>query len=152
MLFRLSEATKSYGGTEILRGVSFQVNPDEKVGLVGRNGAGKTTVFRLVTGQEAPDSGDVFKANSLNLGLLDQHVDFGTAETVHTAALSAFKEIHDIEAAMRALEKTMETDHSDEVLNAYAELQTAFEQADGFTYAARAEAILQGLGFAKEMW
>jgi ATP-binding cassette subfamily F protein 3 len=152
MLFRLSEATKSYGGTEILRGVSFQVNPGEKVGLVGRNGAGKTTVFRLITGQEAPDSGDVFKANNLNLGLLDQHVDFGTAETVHTAALSAFKEIHDIEADMRALEKTMETDHSDEVLNRYAELQIAFEQADGFTYAARAEAILQGLGFPKEMW
>ncbi|MDI1241554.1 MAG: ABC-F family ATP-binding cassette domain-containing protein [bacterium] len=152
MLFRLSEATKSYGGTEILRGVSFQVNPGEKVGLVGRNGAGKTTVFRLVTGQEAPDSGDVFKANSLNLGLLDQHVDFAPAETVHTAALSAFKEIHDIEAHMRSLEKTMETDHSEEVLNRYAELQIAFEQADGFTYAARAEAILQGLGFSKGMW
>jgi ATP-binding cassette, subfamily F, member 3 len=152
MLFRLSEATKSYGGTEILRGVSFQVNPGEKVGLVGRNGAGKTTVFRLITGQEAADSGGVFKANNLNLGLLDQHVDFGTAETVHTAALSAFKEIHDIEAEMRSLEKTMETDHSDEVLNRYAELQIAFEQADGFTYAARAEAILQGLGFSKEMW
>jgi len=152
MLFRLSEVTKSYGGTEILRGVSFQVNPGEKVGLVGRNGAGKTTVFRLITGQEAADSGDVLKANNLNLGLLDQHVDFGTAETVHTAALSAFKEIHDIEADMRALEKTMETDHSDEVLNRYAELQIAFEQADGFTYAARAEAILQGLGFSKEMW
>src|SRR5688500_18402499 len=152
MLFRLSEATKSYGGTEILRGVSFQVNPGEKVGLVGRNGAGKTTVFRLITGKESPDSGDVFKANSLNLGLLDQHVDFGAEETVHTAALAAFKQIHDIEAAMRALEKTMETDHSDEVLNRYAELQIAFEQADGFTYAARAEAILQGLGFPKEMW
>jgi ATP-binding cassette subfamily F protein 3 len=152
MLFRLSEATKSYGGTEILRGVSFQVNPGEKVGLVGRNGAGKTTVFRLITGQEAADSGEILKANNLNLGLLDQHVDFGTAETVHTAALSAFKEIHDIEADMRALEKTMETDHSDQVLNRYAELQIAFEQADGFTYAARAEAILQGLGFSKEMW
>ena len=152
MLFRLSEATKSYGGTEILRGVSFQVNPGEKVGLVGRNGAGKTTVFRLITEAEAPDSGGVFKANSLKLGLLDQHVDFSAAETVHTAALSAFKEIHDIEAEMRALEKRMETDHSQPVLDRYAELQIAYEQADGFTHAARAEAILQGLGFSKEMW
>lgn len=152
MLFRLADTTKSYGGTEILRGVSFQVNPGEKVGLVGRNGAGKTTVFRLITEQEEPDSGGVFKANNLNLGLLDQHVDFGTDETVHTAALSAFKEIHDIEAEMRSLEKTMETDHSEAVLDRYAELQTAFEQADGFTYAARAEAILQGLGFPKERW
>jgi ATP-binding cassette, subfamily F, member 3 len=152
MLFRLSEATKSYAGTEVLRGVSFQVNPGEKVGLVGRNGAGKTTVFRLITGRESADSGDVFKANNLKLGLLDQHIDFGAGETVHTAALSAFKEIHDIEAEMRDLEKTMETDHSEAVLDRYAELQIAFEHADGFTYAARAEAILLGLGFTRQMW
>lgn len=152
MLFRLSDARKSYGGLEILRGVSFQVNPGEKVGLVGRNGAGKTTVFRLITGAEAPDSGEVIKMNGLRLGLLEQHVDFAAGETVHTAALSAFKEIHDIEAEMRTLEKRMETDHSDEVLHRYADLQLAFEQADGFTYAARAEAILQGLGFTKENW
>ena len=152
MLFRLSDATKSYAGTEVLRGVSFQVNPGEKVGLVGRNGAGKTTVFRLITGKESADSGDVFKANNLKLGLLDQHVDFGAGETVHTAALSAFKEIHDIEAEMRALEKTMETDHSESVLDRYAELQIAFEHADGFTYAARAESILLGLGYTRQMW
>lgn len=152
MLFRLSDVTKSYGGTEVLRGVSFQVNPDEKIGLVGRNGAGKTTVFRLVTGAEEPDSGEVVKINGLRLGLLDQHVDFASGDTVHTAALAAFKEIHDIEAEMRSLEKRMETDHSDEVLNRYADLQIAFERADGFTYSARAEAILLGLGFTKEQW
>lgn len=152
MLFRLSEATKSFGGNEIIRGVSFQVNPGEKVGLVGRNGAGKTTVFRLITGVEGVDSGGVFKANGLRLGLLEQHVDFQGAETVHTAALSAFKEIHDMEAEMRSLEKRMETDHSDPILDRYAELQIAYEHADGFSYAARAEAILLGLGFTREMW
>src|SRR5438094_9474507 len=115
MLFRLSNVWKSYGGTEILKGVSFQVNSNEKIGLVGRNGAGKTTVFRLITGQEGADEGDVFKINGLKLGLLDQHVDFEPGETVHTAALSAFKEIHDIEAEMRRLEKRMETDHSAEI-------------------------------------
>ena len=152
MLFRLSDIWKSYGGTEILKGVSFQVNPSEKVGLVGRNGAGKTTVFRIITGQESADEGEVIKMNGLKLGLLDQHVDFGEAETVHTAALSAFKEIHDIEAEMRRLEKTMETDHSESVLHKYADLQTAFEQADGFSYAAKAEAVLLGLGFPTETW
>jgi ATP-binding cassette subfamily F protein 3 len=152
MLFRLSDVRKSYGGAEILRGVSFQINPNEKVGLVGRNGAGKTTVFRIVIGTESVDAGDVIKTNGLKLGLLDQHVDFGSGDTVHTAALSAFKEIHDIEAEMRLLEKRMETDHSEETLNRYADLQIAFEQADGFTYSARAEAVLLGLGFDKESW
>lgn len=152
MLFRLSDITKSYGGNEILRGVSFQVNVNEKVGLVGRNGAGKTTVFRILTGKESADSGDVIKMNGLKLGLLDQHVDFESGDTVHTAALSAFKEIHDIEAEMRRLEHRMATDYSEEILNKYADLQNAFELADGFTYAARAEAILQGIGFDREMW
>ena len=152
MLFRLSDITKSYAGADILRGVSFQINPGEKVGLVGRNGAGKTTVFRLITGEEAPDSGDVVSINGLKLGLLRQHVDFDPGETVHTAALSAFKEIHDLEAEMRLLEKRMETDHSDEVLDRYAEVQHSFELADGFTYSARAESILMGMGFSTDIW
>lgn len=152
MLFRLSDVWKSYGGTEILKGVSFQVNPSEKIGLVGRNGAGKTTVFRIITGEEAPDNGNLVKINGLRLGLLGQHVDFESGETVHTAALSAFKEIHDIEAEMRRLEKQMETDHSEAVLDRYADLQSAFELADGFSYAARAESVLLGLGFSSETW
>jgi ATP-binding cassette subfamily F protein 3 len=152
MLFRLSDITKSYGGYEVLKGVSFQVNPGEKVGLVGRNGTGKTTLFRIITGQESADTGEVHKLNNLKLGLLEQHVDFALGETVHTAALSAFKKVHDIEAEMRSLESQMVTDHSEAILSRYADLQLAFEQADGFTYAARAESVLMGLGFAKENW
>ncbi|MGB7203272.1 MAG: ABC-F family ATP-binding cassette domain-containing protein [Pyrinomonadaceae bacterium] len=152
MLFRLNDITKSFGGNEILRGVSFQVNPGERIGLVGRNGAGKTTIFKLLTRVESPDEGEIVTINGLKLGLLEQHVDFEAGETVHTAALSAFKHIHDIEAGMRKLEKRMETDHSDATLAKYADLQTAFEQADGFSYAAKAEAVLLGVGFTREQW
>ena len=152
MLFRLSDIQKSYGGNEILRGVSFQINPNEKVGLVGRNGAGKTTVFRIITGEETADEGEVFKLSNLKIGLLAQHVDFTDDETVHTAALAAFQRLHDIEAEMRRLEHEMAENLSDEVLEKYAELQSEFEHADGFTFTARAETILLGLGFTKEMW
>ncbi len=152
MLFRLSEITKSYSAHDILRGLTFQINANEKVGLVGRNGAGKTTAFRIITGEEAADDGEIVKINNLKLGLLAQHVDFTDDETVHTAALSAFERIHDIEAEMRRLETEMAENYTEEILNAYAELQTEFEQADGFSYAARAEAILLGLGFNKENW
>ncbi|HEX8637655.1 MAG TPA: ABC-F family ATP-binding cassette domain-containing protein [Pyrinomonadaceae bacterium] len=152
MLFRLAEIYKSYSAHDILRGLTFQINPNEKVGLVGRNGAGKTTAFRIITGEEAPDEGEVVKMNNLKLGLLAQHVDFTDDETVHTAALSAFQRIHDIEAEMRRLETEMAENYTDEILNRYAELQTEFEHADGFSYAARAEAILLGLGFDKKNW
>ncbi len=152
MLFRLSDIAKTYGGHEVLRGVSFQVNPGDKIGLVGRNGAGKTTLFRILTGEESADSGEVILAGGVKFGLLEQQVGFAPDETVHTAALSAFSRIHDIEAEMRRLEKRMETDHSSAVLDHYAELQTEFERSDGFSYAARAEAVLLGVGFATDQW
>jgi ATP-binding cassette subfamily F protein 3 len=152
MLFRFSDVNKSYAGAEVLRGVTFQVNPTEKIGLVGRNGAGKTTIFRLLTGQESADSGDIVRAGGLKLGLLEQHIDLPAGETVHTAALSAFKEVHDIESRMRELEARMATDHSQPTLDEYAELQHAYELADGFTYAAKAESVLLGLGFSRENW
>lgn len=135
-----------------MRGVSFQVNPNEKIGLVGRNGAGKTTVFRLVTGNETPDTGEVIKTNNLKIGLLEQHVDFSENETVHAAALAAFEDLRGIEAEMRLLEKQMAKNVSEEILEKYAELQVEFERRDGFSYAAKAEAILLGLGFSKENW
>lgn len=152
MLFRLSDIWKSYAGNEILKGVSFQVNPAEKIGLVGRNGAGKTTVFRIITGKEAADSGDFVKMNGLKIGLLDQHVDFAEDETVHEAALSAFEEIRSIELKMRELEELMQTDHSEQILDSYADLQTNFYHLGGFSYASKAESILFGLGFGREMW
>ena len=152
MLFRISDVWKSYGGNAILRGASFQVNPGDKIGLVGRNGAGKTTIFRLITGTESLDKGEIARINGLNIELLDQHIDFDSDETVHTAALSAFREIHDIESEMRRLEMAMVTDHSPEILARYSDLQSSFEHADGFTYTARAESVLLGIGFAREMW
>ena len=154
MLFRLSDIYKSYASQEVLRGAAFQINPGEHVGLVGRNGAGKTTIFRLVTGEESPDKGDVSKMRGLRLGLLEQHVDFTAGVTVHEAALAAFGELQSIEHEMHELEHRM-ADAGDDlvsVLERYSELQERFEHEGGFEYAAKAETILQGLGFNREIW
>jgi len=154
MLFRFSEVYKSYGSQDVLRGVSLQINPGEHVGLVGRNGAGKTTLFRLIGGEETPDEGDVVRARGLNLGLLEQHVDFEPGMTVHESALAAFGRLQQIEHEMHELEHRMAeaTDDLDAVLERYSDLQHEFEREGGFEYGARAEAILLGLGFEREMW
>jgi ATP-binding cassette, subfamily F, member 3 len=155
MLFRLSDVHKSYGTQAVLRGASLQINPGEHVGLVGRNGAGKTTVFRLVTGEEMPDEGDVVRARNVRLGLLEQHVHFEADTTVHEAALAAFGRLQAIEHEMHALEYRMGEASGDElqsVLDRYSDLQIEFEREGGFEYAARAESILLGLGFARETW
>src|ERR1051325_7724723 len=107
MLFRLSDVYKSYGSQEVLRGASLQINPGEHVGLVGRNGAGKTTIFRLVIGEETPDRGEVARARALKRGFLAQHVHFKAGSTVHESALSAFGRLQQIEHEMHELEHRM---------------------------------------------
>ncbi|HZI61073.1 MAG TPA: ABC-F family ATP-binding cassette domain-containing protein [Pyrinomonadaceae bacterium] len=154
MLFRLSEVHKSYGTQDVLRGASLQVNPGEHVGLVGRNGAGKTTIFRLVRGEETADRGEVVRARGVKLGLLDQHVHFKPGSTVHESALAAFGRLQQIEHEMHELEHRMAEpgDDLEKILERYSDLQQEFEHEGGFEYAARAESILQGLGFEREMW
>src|SRR5687767_9251896 len=154
MLFRLSEVHKSYGVQDVLRGTSLQVNPGEHVGLVGRNGAGKSTIFRLVRGDETADRGDVVRARGLRLGLLDQHVHFKPGSTVHESALAAFGRLQQIEHEMHELEHRMANPDEDleKVLARYSDLQHEFEREGGFEYSAKAEAILQGLGFDKDTW
>jgi ATP-binding cassette subfamily F protein 3 len=154
MLFRLSEVHKSYGVQDVLRGATLQINAGEHVGLVGRNGAGKTTVFRLIRGEETPDRGDVVRARGIRLGLLDQHVHFEPGSTVHESALAAFGHLQHIEHEMHELEHRMAEPGADleKVLERYSDLQHQFENEGGFEYAAKAEAILQGLGFDRDIW
>jgi ATP-binding cassette subfamily F protein 3 len=154
MLFRLSDVHKAYTSHDILRGASLQINPGEHTGLVGRNGAGKTTIFRLVSGEETPDRGEVVRARGVRLGLLAQHVHFEPGTTVHESALAAFGRLQQIEHEMHELEHRMAEVDADleKVLERYSDLQHEFEHEGGFEYAAKAEAILQGLGFDREQW
>src|SRR5215467_12023646 len=154
MLFRLSEVYKSYSAQDVLRGTSFQINRCEHIGLVGRNGAGKTSIFRLVTGEETPDRGEVVRARGLKLGLLAQHVHFAPGSTVHESALAAFGRLQQIEHEMHELEHRMADagDDLEKVLARYSDLQHEYEREGGFEYSAKAEAILQGLGFDRDSW
>src|SRR5437870_3128992 len=154
MLFRLSDVYKSYGAQDVLRGAALQVNPGEHVGLVGRNGAGKTTIFRLVSLDETPDRGEVVRARGLKLGLLAQHVHFAAGSTVHESALAAFGHLQQIEHQMHELEHRMADagEDLDKILSRYSDLQHEFEREGGFEYSAKAETILQGLGFDCETW
>src|SRR5262245_6374396 len=153
MLFRLTEVTKSYGAQEVLRGVTFQINPGEHVGLVGRNGAGKTTILRLITGADTPDNGEIERLRGLRYGLLAQHVDFRGEQTLIEAALEVFERLRALETKMRDLENAMTEftgDELDRVMHEYSDAQHEYEREGGFSYHARAEAVLLGLGFTKD--
>ncbi len=153
MLFRLADVTKSYGTQDVLKGVSFQLNPGEHVGLVGRNGAGKTTIFRLINGAESHDTGELERMKGFRVGVLAQHVDFAGAATVLDAALQVFSPLIALETQMRELEHTMgeaQGDELDRVMHEYSDAQHSYEDGGGFTYHSRAEGVLLGLGFGKD--
>ena len=153
MLFRLADVTKSYGAQEVLRGVTFQINPGEHVGLVGCNGAGKTTLLRLIMGVETPDSGGIERLRGFRYGALAQQVDFRGEQSVIDSALDVFENLRALESKMRELEQAM-TERSgadlDRVMHEYSEAQHAYDREGGFSYHARAEAVLLGLGFTKD--
>jgi ATP-binding cassette subfamily F protein 3 len=153
MLFRLEDVSKGYGAHEVLRGLTLQVNPGDRVGLVGRNGAGKTTVFRLVTRREEPDRGDVTLIRGLRTGLLEQQPYFDGSTSVRDEALSVFTRLLDMEQEITRLEHLMSEAEPgpalDQALHDYSELRHRFELDGGFSYHARAEAVLAGLGFRK---
>ena len=151
MLFRLDDVYKSYGATEVLRRVTFQINPREHAGLVGRNGAGKTTIFRLLTGREETDRGDVILLKGLRVGLLEQQPIFPDNLNVIDEALSVFTELRSLEAEITRLEHEMSDatgDALDEAMHSYSDLRNQFEIAGGFSYQARAGSVLVGLGFS----
>src|ERR1700742_3354138 len=107
MLFRLEDVKKFYGAHEVLRGVTMQVNPGEHVGLVGRNGAGKTTIFRLLMRREDADNGEVILLRGLRVGLLEQQPVFNAGLNIREETLSVFAAIREMEAEMTRLEHEM---------------------------------------------
>ncbi|MFL6277085.1 MAG: ABC-F family ATP-binding cassette domain-containing protein [Blastocatellia bacterium] len=150
MLFRLEDVHKFYGAHEVLRGVTLQVNPGERVGLVGRNGAGKTTIFRLLTHREEADRGEVILLRGLRIGLLAQQPTFSGERSIRDEALSVFAAIQDMEAEMTRLEHAMaecEGAALETVMHDYSDLRHRYEIEGGFTYQAHAESVLIGLGF-----
>ncbi len=178
MLFRFDNVTKSYGAHEVLRGCSFQINPGEKVGLVGCNGAGKTTIFKLLLGHiyslatqrptdrqsillksipegylEHHDTGEIVCAGGLSIGLLAQQHYFDMGGTVLESAMSVFSHLREMESQMKQLEHEMAESQGrrlEEIMELYSQLQHRYEVEGGFTAGARAEAVLLGLGFTKD--
>jgi ATP-binding cassette subfamily F protein 3 len=156
MLIKLDQVHKSYGSYQVLKDVSFQINPGEHVGLVGRNGAGKTTIFRMIARQEEPDGGTISFARNLGVQMLAQQPRFEQERSLREEALSVFESMREMEAEMSRLEHLMSDAGTsvvdaelEAVMHQYSDLRHGYELAGGFSYAARSESVLFGLGFTQ---
>ena len=146
----VSGATVQFGATTLFKDLTFTAARGERWGIIGRNGTGKTTLFRLITGDQEPTSGTVAWQPGLRISLLEQHRDFGGAVTVWEAAAGQFADLLALEQSLG--EQAVRIGELGErsspaMLAQYDKDLERFEREGGYTFAPRVDAVLHGLGF-----
>lgn len=147
MLVQLNKIYKNFSGTPLFEKLSLAINEQDKIGLVGVNGTGKTTLFQLITGEEGVDSGAVSRKKGMKIGYVPQ--TFAQSHlTVANYLKENFSELQDLQQQLRAYEQKMTdpVEDLDHVMNVYGKLQQEFEDAGGYELEDRIFTMLKGLG------
>jgi ATP-binding cassette subfamily F protein 3 len=154
-LVTFSEVTRFHGRQDILNAVNLAIEPGERVGLVGRNGAGKTTIIRIILGEESPDQGQVSRAKGLKIGYLPQDVMAQADQNLLDLVLDTDPEYQRVVSQLKEVERNLKSPESlsPECLMREVErqgrLMQTFESLDGWSKEAAAKKILMGLGFGE---
>ncbi len=149
--------SKYFGAELIFSGVSFRVEPHDRIGLVGSNGSGKTTLLNLLCGKLTPDQGSISFPERVATGYLPQIADFHPSRTLYEEMLTVFSHVHSWEDELAHLAAEMsnadllaQPEAYSALLQRYAELQDSMEHAGGYTIEPRVRRVLDGLGFTRE--
>ncbi|HJQ13357.1 MAG TPA: ABC-F family ATP-binding cassette domain-containing protein [Anaerolineales bacterium] len=147
-LITANSLSKSFGAEDLFAHVSFSVAKGARLALVGPNGIGKTTLLRILMGQEEPSSGTVTRARNLRIGYLPQEADFELTGSLWDVCIEPFADIIRMQGELEKLEHEMsDPEKRDEALDRYGTLQHNFEQRGGYIYQVRIKQVLTGLGF-----
>lgn len=154
-LLALANVSHSYGTHLVLDGATESIEPGEKVGLVGRNGQGKTTLMKVMMGELNPDSGTVNLQRGARVGYLSQDPSLDPEETLRDAAEGAFEQLHELHRQQHMVYDQLATAQGDELkrlMRKQAELDGAIEAAGGYAIDHKIDAMLHGLGFSEEQF
>lgn len=151
-ILRVSQISKSFGANLLFDQISFDINQGEKVALIGNNGTGKSTLFKIILKELSPDSGDVFTHGQVKIGYLSQKIIENENNSLYEDVLGVFSKVIGIENKMKSLTKKMVKDHSDLILKRYASLEESFQQNGGYDYLTKIDTLLGHFGFTKEMY
>jgi ATP-binding cassette subfamily F protein 3 len=155
LLANFSKVSKDYGGNPVFREIDLEIMEGERIGLVGENGGGKSTLFKLLAGLEDPTEGVISRRRNLTIGYLSQEVDPGQShKTVFEAVSEVTQELVDLPILLSQLEARMadpevaaDPDAMAAILDEYGKAQERFEALGGYTLEHKVETVLHGLGF-----
>jgi ATP-binding cassette, subfamily F, member 3 len=152
-MLRLEKISKTYPTGEVLKDINWEVRPGDRIGLVGVNGAGKSTQLKIVMGEIEPTTGKIVRPNSLQIGYLNQEFDIDESRTVQDEMWRAFGEINRVHEALSKVHHALEIatpEELDKLLDKMDKLQRQFEGMDGYGIEAKIGKILSDMGFTLE--
>lgn len=156
VLLSAHDLTKNFGARTLFSGLNFEISEGDRVGLIGVNGCGKSTLFKLITGELSPDGGSLGLAKLASVGYVQQHVSNDSTREAYDEVLSVFAPLMDIERKLADLNAEIEAAQADPVrleglVRRQHVLSEQFERDGGYTFRARSRSALLGLGFTEDM-
>ncbi|RYF78097.1 MAG: ABC-F family ATP-binding cassette domain-containing protein [Cytophagaceae bacterium] len=150
-MISISGLTFHFGGRTLYDDADLHIKPKDRIGLIGLNGTGKSTLLRLIVGEYKPDGGSISMAKDVTIGFLNQDLlSYQTSDSILLVAMQAFDRQMELQRQIDEILHKMETEYTDELVNKLARLQEEFDLLDGYTIQAKAEEILEGLGFTSD--
>ncbi|WP_297425936.1 ribosomal protection-like ABC-F family protein [Clostridium sp.] len=148
---------KSYGINTILKDITFSINEGDKVGIIGSNGEGKTTLFKILSKEIGQDDGEVFIDKNKSLGYLAQHLALDSSNTIYDEMLLVFEDLQKLEKKISDLELKMNEPYNEEnasyhekIIKDYGTAQDLYENRGGYTYKGEISRVVKGLGFTED--
>src|SRR5882672_10520297 len=149
MLLGLQNMTFEFGARVIVEDATWHIQPEERIGLIGYNGTGKSTLLKLLAGEYLPSKGTIERSRSTSIGYLHQDLlSFDTNDSILQVALSAFEKVLQLEKEIEELGKELERTGDEKTLHDYSDKLHELETLGGYNIHHRTEEVLQGLGFA----
>ena len=156
IILSCKDICKSYGIRDILKNITFSINEGDKVGIIGANGEGKSTLFKIITKELSQDSGEVFIDKNKTLGYLSQNLALNSEKNIYEEALSVFDELLNIESKLSSLEIKMsepydekKASYHEKLIKDYTTLQDLYSHKGGYVYKGEISRVLKGLGFTE---
>lgn len=153
-ILTVQNISKSFDLKEILQSITFNVEKNDKIGLIGINGSGKTTLFKIIYDVIGPDSGSISYVNGLKIGYLRQSIEVDENKTIYEICLEKFKDVIDLKEDIKKLEEKISSEKDHVILNRllreYQNKTEQFNKKEGYMYDSKIKGMLKGLNFTED--